>query len=104
MSNSINDPINRESFELALEFTNNFYNSISLLQFGAEPNGDVSIEWDNKSTDATFCISFTDDNKIHYAGIDAYDVKINGTVKYTGGSIPSIITEQLTRAFCLMYR
>ncbi len=92
------NPINGASFHLAIEFGINYKGTILLSDLIAEPNGDVALEWNNESTGATFCMSFGA-GEIHYSCIDEDDESTHGTVKYTGGEIPHIITECIDKVY-----
>jgi hypothetical protein len=81
-------PVAVASCESARRFVEMLPLGIEQPSAGAEPDGEVTLEW-HRSSDCTLSLSFTADGRIHYAALIGSACK-NGTADF-GGSIPAEI-------------
>lgn len=71
MPYSEDSPPDIESVKWAVEFLNRLPKEIPLPDFGFDPDGEMSIDWDFDARQV-FSISFNKDGWINYAGLVGY--------------------------------
>lgn len=90
-------PVPGESYEFAAQLISSLPPGFPKPEFGAEPDGELTIEW-YQSPYRTISISVTRDGYLHYSAIFGQKIHQNGTEAFNG-ELPSNIITLIKRVY-----
>ncbi|HLE63593.1 MAG TPA: hypothetical protein VI750_10650 [Pyrinomonadaceae bacterium] len=87
-------PVSEETYRLARQFLAALPLSPPLPSIGAEPDGQIIVEW-HRSPQRTLSVSISSDGELHFAALLG-SAKTYGTEPFTG-AVPKIVADLIHR-------
>src|SRR3989337_366884 len=87
-------PVSEETYRLARQFLAALPLSPPLPSIGAEPDGQITVEW-HRSPQRTLSVSISSDGELHFAALLG-SAKTYGTEPFTG-AVPKVVADLIHR-------